>query len=305
MKTIKLQLAGIFVIALLASCVSKKEFQALEEEKAGLEERLQTTMNEKDAVQAQLDETSSQLQDKNRQLGGLESDLASSQAKASDLEGEVSDLKSQNKQLWDQMSSLSVISAQGAESIQKSIESIASQSEYIKELTKDIRNKDSTNLVLVMNLKRSLADINDEDVQVEVRGGVVYVSISDQMLFRSGSARISREADVVLGKVASVLNDHSNIAVMVEGHTDDKSINTGCINDNWDLSVKRATSVVRALTDKHGVAPERLTAAGRSFYVPKSTNETKEGRKLNRRTEIVITPAVDEYFKLSEPAAGQ
>jgi chemotaxis protein MotB len=134
-----------------------------------------------------------------------------------------------------------------------------------------------------------------------VKKGVVYISISDRMMFKSGSAEIGTQADLVLGKIASILNDHKHLEIMVEGHTDSVPISTTCMVDNWDLSVKRATSVVRRLQNNHGITPTRMTAGGRSEYIPKSTNETAEGRATNRRTEIIILPELDQFFELLEP----
>ncbi|MCB0620131.1 MAG: OmpA family protein, partial [Saprospiraceae bacterium] len=135
-------------------------------------------------------------------------------------------------------------------------------------LTSDIQRKDSLNLALVTNLKRSLANVNDEDIQIEVKKGVVYVSLSDKMLFKSGSDQINSRAEEVLGKVAKVINDHKGIEILVEGHTDSVPIKNDRIRDNWDLSVLRATAVVRNLQTKHGVDPARMTAGGRSEYLP-------------------------------------
>jgi chemotaxis protein MotB len=149
-----------------------------------------------------------------------------------------------------------------------------------------------------MTLKRSLADINDEDVTVEVKKGVVYISISDKMLFQSGSAMINPKAEVVLEKVSRVVNDHKELDILVEGHTDNVPIATGCITDNWDLSAKRATSVVRLLQSKFGISPERMTAGGRSEYVPKLPNTSDAGRKVNRRTEIIVLPKLDQFFQM-------
>jgi len=209
-------------------------------------------------------------------------------------------LKDSRTLMIKQMESMSIISESGAKSMEKSIDQIASQNNYIKGLTSKIQAKDSINISLVMNLKRSLADVNDEDIDVEVRGGIVYVSISDKLLFRSGSTRVNAAAKVVIGKIATVINDHKNIDVMVEGHTDNVPMNAEGIVDNWDLSVKRATAVVRMLQDEHYVDPARLTAAGRAEYAPKGDNETSAGRSMNRRTEIVIQPSLDEFFKLME-----
>ncbi|MFT4535056.1 MAG: chemotaxis protein MotB [Saprospiraceae bacterium] len=216
------------------------------------------------------------------------------------LQDQIETMKSTNAGLLDRMSDLSVVSKTGAESIKTSLENISRQTSYIEDLNKRVQSKDSVNLSLVMNLKRSLSNINDTDIQVEVRGGLVHVSISDKLLFKSGSASINQKADDVLAKIASVINDHDQLQVLVEGHTDDVPMNTTCISDNWDLSVKRATAVVRSLSSEHYVSPERLTAAGRSSYVPKDDNDTAEGRSRNRRTEIIIQPRLDQFFQLME-----
>lgn len=233
-------------------------------------------------------------------IKGLEKELAFKTQQVKDLEEEVTYLKETNSNQMDLMEDLSIVSKTGAESIKKSLENMTDQYGYIKDLTTRIQAKDSLNLALVMNLKRSLADINDEDVQVEIRGGKVHVSISDKMLFRSGSAKLNTQARNVLDKIASVINDHSELDILVEGHTDDVPMNTGCIEDNWDLSTKRATAVVRSLQEDYYVDAERLIAAGRSEYLPKEDNSTSEGRSVNRRIEVVIMPQLDQFFKLME-----
>ena len=230
--------------------------------------------------------------------GNKEAELKDQQI--AQLQDQIETMKVTNASLLDRMSDLSVVSKTGAESIQKSLENISRQTAYIEDLNRKVQSKDSVNLALVMNLKRSLSDINDSDIQVEIRGGLVHVSISDKMLFKSGSHTINAQAQEVLGKIASVINDHYELQILVEGHTDNVPMNNGCIEDNWDLSVKRATAVVRSLAYDHYVDPERLTAAGRSHYVPKEDNETAVGRSLNRRTEIIIQPRLDQFFQLME-----
>ena len=237
-----------------------------------------------------------------KKIKTLEQQVAVKTEQVKDLEAQVDYLKNTNTSLLGQMEDLSIVSKTGAESIKKSLESMTQQYDYIQDLNSNIRKKDSLNLSLVMNLKRSLADINDEDVQVEVREGVVYVSISDKLLFRSGSAKLGSEAKRVLEKLSMVINDHDDLNIMVEGHTDDVPFGNGCMQDNWDLSVKRATSVVRTLQEDYLIDPSRLTAAGRSEFSPKEDNFTHEGRSANRRTEIIITPKLDQFFKLLEPA---
>lgn len=236
-----------------------------------------------------------------QKVAQLEQSVTAKEEKIKLLEEQLAVAQATGASLLDRMEDLSVINKEGATSIRESLENISDQYAYIQDLNDRIQYKDSLNLALVMNLKRSLSDINDEDVQVEVKGGIVYVSISDKLLFSSGSARVTSAAQDVLGKIALVLNDHEDLNVLVEGHTDNVPMSgNSCIADNWDLSTKRATSIVRILQEDHYLAPERLTAAGRAEFVPRAQNDTEEGRQQNRRTEILILPRFDQFFKLME-----
>ncbi len=236
-------------------------------------------------------------------LAELQRELELKDDKIELMEEQLGHLQQTNGSLLDRMSELSIINQTGAESIQKSLENMTQQYSFIEDLTTKIHSKDSLNLALVMNIKRSLSNIDDDDVQVEVKGGVVYVSISDKLLFRSGSSKITSEASEVLNKLALVINDHSDLNILVEGHTDDVPISNSCMDDNWDLSVKRATSVVRMLVEDYYVDPTRMTAAGRSEFIPKEDNGSSAGRSANRRTEIIITPKLDQFFQLLEAPA--
>ncbi|MEN0005938.1 MAG: OmpA family protein, partial [Bacteroidota bacterium] len=231
--------------------------------------------------------------------------LDNEKGKVDALTSEVDYLKTTNTNLLDRLSDLSVISKAGADNIKKSLEAINAQNTRIKELTDQVQTKDSVNLALVVNLKRSLDNINDEDVSIEVKKGVVYISISDKMLFESGSYRIAGKAEEVLGKIARIVNDHKELEVLVEGHTDNVPIKNSCVQDNWDLSALRATAVVRVLQESYAVAPSRLTAGGRAQYVPKTTNETSAGRSENRRTDIILLPKLDQFFQLLEPPTDE
>lgn len=216
------------------------------------------------------------------------------------LTDQVEHLQGSNTGLLDQLSDMSVINQTESKSIQASLENIGRQNAYIQNLTEKLEEKDSINFALVTNLKRSLIDIDDSDLEIEVRGSAVYVSISDKLLFSTGSTIVNKRSYDVLSKVASVINDHDQLNVLIEGHTDNVPINNSRVNDNWDLSVLRATSIVRLLQEQYYVAPERLTAAGRSSYLPKRDNESLTGRSENRRTEIIMTPKMDQFFKLLE-----
>ncbi len=285
-------------LVFMTSCVSKKIL---------VEEQNRSKNISKNLNQCETE--NQKLLNANKDLSGkiilLENQLANEQSKGNILDQQMHYYQSANTNLLDRLTDLSVVSKTGAESIKRSLDAINDQNKYIKDLTSAMRAKDSLNLALVMKLKRSLVDINDEDVNIEVKKGVVYISISDKMLFKSGRYEINQAADVVLGKIARVLNDHKQLDILVEGHTDNVPISTAELADNWDLSVKRATSVVRLLQTKYEIAPERMTAGGRSEYVPKTTNSTFEGKALNRRTEIIILPKLDEFFELLEPSPNR
>jgi len=287
----------------LSSCVSKKKFNELEANLAEQKSLLSQCEKRNQDLEAQLLEANRKLTDCNSKLSAATAELNTANVKIKGLEEQLDLLKRSNANLLDQMASLSVISKAGAESIKKSLDAINDQSSYIKDLTKSMQYKDSVNLALVMNLKRSLKDFNDQDVNIEVKKGVVYISLSDNLLFKSASAVINSKAEAVLSKIASILNDQKELDILIEGHTDNVPIANDCINDNWDLSAKRATSVVRALQNKYKVAPERMTAGGRSQYVPKSGNDSASGRAQNRRTEIIVLPKLDQFFKLLEAPA--
>ncbi len=233
-------------------------------------------------------------------VSDLEKQLALKTEQVEQLENQLEHLQGTNSSLLDRLSDLSVLSKQGADNISKSLENIAQQYSFIEDLTDKVQTKDSINQMLVSNIKRSLNDFDDEDIQVEVKGSIVHVSISDKLLYDSGEDEVSDEATDIMNKLASIINDHEELDVMIEGHTDDVPMEGSCLKDNWDLSVKRATSIVRLLQEDYYVNPERLTAAGRGQYVPKFENDSAEGRSLNRRTEIIMTPQLDQFFALLE-----
>jgi chemotaxis protein MotB len=219
-----------------------------------------------------------------------------------ELNKQVDFLKSNNNVVLSQLKDMSVVSGAQAESIKKSLDNIGAKDLYIQGLQSSMARKDSINMNLVMNLKGAIGDLNDGDINVKVDKGVVYVDISDKLLFKSGSFNITDKAKVVLGKVAKVLAAQPAIEFMVEGHTDSKQLISGgsLMEDNWDLSVKRATTIVRVLQDTYGIEPKRMTAAGRSEYIPLADNDTPENRAANRRTRIVILPQLDQFFQLLE-----
>jgi len=300
MRYLKLSLIVFTSLILVPGCVSKKK---LNEANAALEahKNLLSRCEERNKeLEAQVLDLTKKLEMANSNLKKANDDLIASNVKVKSLEDQLVVLRSSQNSLLEQLNTASVINKAGAESIKKSLDAISQQSQYIKDLTKTMQYKDSVNLALALNLKKSLSDFNDSDVSIEVKKGVVYISLSDNMLFKTASATINAGADKVLGKIAGILNDQKELDILVEGHTDNVPMANDCINDNWDLSAKRATAVVRALQTKYKVDPTRMTAGGRSEYVPKSSNANAAGRSENRRTEIIILPKLDQFFKLME-----
>jgi len=209
-------------------------------------------------------------------------------------------LKKNNSDLINNMGNMTTLSAKGAENIEKALESIKEKDLKITRMQDALTKKDSVTLALVTSLKRSVG-ISDPDIEINVEKGVVFISIADKLLFKSGSYVVSDRAKEILGKVAKVVNDKPDFECMVEGHTDNVPfISNGTLLDNWDLSVKRSTAIVRILTKDFGVSPKQLIAAGRSEFVPLVENNSAENRTTNRRTRIVVMPKIDQFYDMIE-----
>lgn len=284
----KVRNALIAVLAALSlvSCVSRKKLQQ-EQARYGELNSFYTK------VQEDLKKCRDEEEAAARRRALLESEVES-------LNKQIAFLKENNNTVLNQLKDLSVISSTQAESIKKSLDNIGSKDLYIQDLQRAMSRKDSLNMALVMNLKGALNDINDSDIEIKVEKSAVYISISDKLLFKSGSYEVTDRALTVLGKVAQVLNSKPEIEFLVEGHTDNVPIKNNCLEDNWDLSVKRATSVVRILQNRYNIDPKRMTAGGRSEFLPLQGNETATSRAANRRTRIVILPQLDQFFQLLE-----
>jgi chemotaxis protein MotB len=263
----------------LTSCVTNKKYAELEGKQKTTQDLLNTA--------------TVKLNDCLSERSGLS-------AENNALKSQVASLNATNGELINQIGDFTDLTIKGASNLEKSLESMKEKDLTINKLRDAITRRDSVNLALVQSLKGVLGDMNDTDIEINVEKGVVFVSISDKLLFKSGSINVSGKAKEVLGKIAMVVNNKPDFEFLVEGHTDSKTISTNCIKDNWDLSVLRATTVVRILQDDFGVSPARMTAGGRSQYVPKSANETAEGRAKNRRTRIVILPKLDQFYTMIE-----
>ncbi|MCU0374496.1 MAG: OmpA family protein [Chitinophagaceae bacterium] len=280
--------------AVLTGCVSRKKMDALNSDYVALNNKYNQALEDMKRCEDDLMKSRNNVSSLNQQVDGMKQRLEERQKEVEFLQGNT-------QQVLGRLQDLSVLSDKQAESVKKSLEKLAERDIYIKDLQSAMARKDSLNLALVMNLKGSLGAVADDDIDVVVEKGVVYISISDKLLFQSGSYNLTTRAMDVLGKVATVLNNQPNIEFLVEGHTDNVPIKGGPIKDNWDLSVLRATSVVRALQNQFNIDPKRMTAGGRSEYVPVSTNNTAAGKAANRRTRIVVLPQLDQFFQLLEP----
>tara|TARA_B100001029_G_scaffold178317_1_gene184809 strand:- start:379 stop:1236 length:858 start_codon:yes stop_codon:yes gene_type:complete len=276
-------LATITVV-LLSSCVSQQKF-------ADLESLQQNTKSLLDSATIKLNTCNEEKE--------------AAEARLSALQERVSFLQANNQDLINNIGNLTTLSQKGAENLEKSLESMKEKDVKIQRMQDAVTKKDSVTLALVTSLKGVLGNMSDEDIEINVEKGVVYVSISDKLLFRSGSYTVTRKAKEVLGKVAKVVNDKPELEFMVEGHTDNVPIKIEGIEDNWDLSVKRAVSVIRILQKDFEVNPERMTAAGKSFYMPLTDNNTAAGRAKNRRTRIVVLPKLDQFYDLIQQGMDQ
>ena len=278
---------------ILFSCVSSKKFKDEVAKNNELSTKYSTLLGEyNDCIKNRTDLTG--------QKASLETDNSTLKSQMANLQKENEYLKQNSTTLLNQLQALSVMSSSQAESVKKSLENIGAKDAYIQNLQSAMAKKDSLNMVLVMNLKGAIGNLDDKDINIKVDKGVVYIDISDKLLFASGKYDVTEKAKVVLGKVAMVLKNQPDIEFMVEGHTDNVPFKSGVLLDNWDLSVKRATSVIRILQNEYGLQPSHMTAAGRSEYIPVTDNNTAEGRAANRRTRIVILPQLDQFFQLLE-----
>ncbi len=273
----RILLFSLSTMLLLSSCVSKKEFAALE---------------------ARQKETQDLLNTATVKLNVCLTDEAAASARAKALEDQLADMRKTNQDLINTQGKLTTLTAKGADNLEKSLESLKEKDLKISRLQDAITRKDSVTLALVTSLKREIG-IDDPDIEINVEKGVVYISISNKLLFKSGSYIVSSRAKTVLAKVAKVVNGKPDFECMVEGHTDNKSFKSGVLLDNWDLSVKRSTAIVRLLVELD-VNPQRLIAAGRSHFAPLVDNDTAENRAKNRRTRIVILPKIDQFYDMIE-----
>lgn len=265
----------------LTSCVSNKKYSSLQ--------------GEYDALNKEYNATQMALAESRANNKSLETMLAEARKRNQELKDDYAALQGSLDQSLKQ-------SAQGSVNISKLVDEINASNKYIKQLVEAKSKSDSLNMVLTNNLTRSLSRDELQDVDIKVLKGVVYISLADNMLFKSGSYQINEKAMETLSKIAKIIKDYRDYDVLVEGNTDNVPISRTNIRNNWDLSALRASSVVQVLQTKFGVNPSRLSAAGRGEYNPIADNSTDTGRQRNRRTEIIITPKLDQFLDLIDKA---
>ena len=273
----KLLILAISSSLLLSSCISKKKYTDLESQYKNTKDLLNTATVK---------------------LNSCLTDKAAAEAREQSLKDRLRDMKQTNQDLIQSSKDLTMLTSKGATNLEKSLESLKEKDLKISRLQDALTKKDSVTLALVTSLKKEVG-LDDEDIEINVEKGVVFISLSDKMLFTSGSYKITTRAREILGKVAVVINGKPDFEALVEGHTDNVPYSKGVLIDNWDLSAKRSTAIVRELVGL-GANPAQLIAAGRSEFVPLVDNTTAENRSTNRRTKIYILPKIDQFYDMIE-----
>ncbi|MGX5817666.1 OmpA/MotB family protein [Chitinophaga lutea] len=281
MRALTLSIAAVSLAVLGSGCVSNKKFGALQTE-------YNTLQNEHRALDAKFQ--------------NCQRDLSGATSRVSSLEEQIASQRTGLRSLQAALDKCLTSGSQGNVNISKLVDEINASNRYIQHLVNEKNKSDSLNMVLTNNLTRSLSRDELRDVDVQVLKGVVYISLSDKMLYKSGSYEISPAAGETLSKIAKIIKDYREYDVLIEGNTDNVPISQKNIRNNWDLSALRGSSVVQALQTTYGVDPKRLTAGGRGEYNPIASNDSEDGRTRNRRTQIIITPKLDQFMELIDKA---
>ena len=282
-KTHLCLLAALALLILAPACVSTKKFTSLQSD-------YNTLQGKANALAKANDDCQSSLGAANVKIASLQDQLQAERSHVASLQSAL------DKSLTS--------ASQGNVNISKLVDEINSSNKYIQQLIASKNKSDSLNLILSNNLTRSLSNDEMKDVDVQVLKGVVYISLSDNMLYKSGSYEISDKSSATLSKIAKIITDYKDFEVLIEGNTDNVPITKNNIRNNWDLSALRASSVVQALQNNYGVDPKRLTAGGRGEFNPIASNDTDAGKIKNRRTQIIITPKLDQFMELIDKAPG-
>ncbi len=286
----------LFILSIgLSSCVSKKKYESSMADLASRDELLAQRDQE-------INRYAQQLAECERRESQVKNQFENAQSQAQIRLEQIDDLRKQRDAQIEQVGDLTVLSQGANQNIGKTLEQLEGKDKYIRLLQAAKSKADSINLALAVNLKSVLREgIEDQDVDIKVDKTVVYINLSDKMLYKSGSYQISDRAGEVLEKIAQIAKSRPNLDLMVEGYTDNVPINSACVKDNWDLSVLRSTAVVKALQNKYGIDPNRLIASGRGEYNQLVENNTPENRSVNRRTRIILLPRLNQFYDLLDP----
>jgi len=290
MKIIFTYVVIITAMVCITGCVSTKKFKTLQTNYNKLQDENNELTRRGQECGVNLDKANNNLDKANVQISGLQD--------------QINQERDHVKALQSALDKCLESAGQGNVNISKLVDQINASDKYIQELIASKNKSDSLNMVLTNNLTRSLSKDEMQDVDVKVKKGVVYISLSDNMLYRSGSYEISDKAGTTLAKIAKIITDYKDYDVLIEGNTDNVPITKPNIRNNWDLSALRASSVVQSLQNNYGVDPKRLTAGGRGEYNPIAGNDTPDGKVKNRRTEIIITPKLDQFMDLINKGAA-
>jgi chemotaxis protein MotB len=302
MKT-SFKLLSVLVVGIsLTSCVAKKKLTELQTRYDKSETDLVKCGDTVQDYKDKLERMSIMQQEAESQKNMTLSTVQQRDMQINDLQVQILDFKNLRDKQLDAVGNLTVLSKEANANIDKTLSQLANKDRYIYLLMAARTKADSINLALAVNLTSVLRNgIEDKDVEIKVDKTVVFINISDKMLFSSGSTKISPKANAVLEKIALIIKSRPELEVMVEGYTDNVAINTDCITDNWDLSAKRATSVVRVMQQNFNIDPNKLIASGRGEYNTLATNSTADGRMKNRRTRIILMPKLDQFYDLLKP----
>ena len=289
MNNIKTAFVAIILPFAIGSCVTQKQYKALKTELDTTKKSLDMCTDQRALCQSDLALCNANLKGKQEQFNLLNDQLA--------------DCKNQRDKQVTQVGDLTVLTKNANDNISQTLAQLETKDKYIQMLLAAKTKADSINLALAINLKGVLKEgLDDTDVEIKVDKTVVFINLSDKMLYTTGSANLTPKAKTVLGKIAAIVAARPEVDVMVEGYTDNQDISTNCIADNWDLSVKRATSVVRVLQNDYKIDPNKLIAAGRGEYNTLASNSSADGRAKNRRTRIIILPKLNQFYDLLDPS---
>jgi chemotaxis protein MotB len=288
---------------LMTSCVSKKKLVGKQTELDRINKELGKCGLQVNELMGKLSACNKDNESLRGELKTAQSSLQLRQEQVTDLKEQIGDIRTQRDKQVTQVGDLTVLSQSANNNIKETLSQLEKKDKYIHLLQAAKTKADSINLALAVNLKGVLSQgIDDKDVEVKLDKTVVFINLSDKMLFTSGSATITPKASEVLGKIAKIIESRPGLEVMIEGYTDNLPIKLPCFDDNWDLSTKRSTAVVRILQKTYKIDPNRLIAAGRGEYNALASNDKEEGRSINRRTRIIIMPKLDEFYDLLNPA---